>query len=141
MSVPDNDIVFRLRRNFFIVASLLFLLISFFLWDVLEHRFIVSITVGFIVGVCDNFIMLYGVESGSKRSIDKALSIMKKNMFKRIAFIATAFLLAIRLNVDILSLFLAFLLLHLFFLIFLIFNTWRDFKKIHSKKERGEKCV
>lgn len=114
----------KMRNQFFLLSFVLSFSIVTSLMHFYTDKVVMSVAVGFLIGICDNLIMFLGVVSGVKKTaVETAVAIMKKNKFKRIAFVGTAFLVAIKVQMTVLFVLLAFLFIHMLFLVFLILNA------------------
>ena len=113
----------QLKRKFLKSAGTISLFVVAVSWLFVEPVSIISITTGFLAGICDNFIMFAGIQEGSCEEPAKAFTIMKKNLVKRMVFTVVAFLVAIKASIGMIVFFIAFFGIHFVSLIFVILNA------------------
>ena len=116
----------QLKRKFLKFAGTISFLVAAVSWFFVEPVSIISIVTGFLVGICDNFIMFAGIQEGSGKEPAKAFAIMKKNLVKRTIFTVVAFLVAIKASLGMIVFFIAFFWIHFVSLIFVILNARGD---------------
>lgn len=113
----------HLKNKFLIFAGVFSLFIVSVSWFFLEPPLVFNVCIGFLIGICDNFLMFLGIQRGSRKEPAKAFAVMKTNMVKRTAFVGLAFLVAIKAGLNMLALFIAFLSIHVVCLVFVILNA------------------
>lgn len=126
-----------IKKRFLLCSSLFSLTIVSVSWFLVSVEVTAGLFAGFLIGLSDNFIMFLGIQEGSLRDPAKAVATMKKNMLKRIAFVALAFFVAIKAGMHMLALFIAFLSIHIVCLVFVILYA----KGNALSAERSEKDV
>lgn len=122
MSSRLKDVA-ALKRRFLGFAGLFSLVVVTFSWFFLDVHMVLSVFVGLIAGLLDNFVMFMSVEKGSRKLPGKAFTEMKRSMFKRILIVAVVFFAAIQAGLNVLALFIAFLLIHFVNLVFVVLNA------------------
>ena len=110
----------KMKSKFLLVAGLYSLVLVSLSWFIVNVDVTKAITIGFLMGLTDNYVMFLGIETNSKKEPKKAFSGMKKNMLKRVLYVAIFSVLAIKAGLIMLWFLMAFLSIHVVCLVFVI---------------------
>ncbi len=130
-----TNTVAKMRWKFLLVSTVFSLFILVLCSFLFQARVVYALAIGLLFATFDNSIMLLDVEKGSKTTIEKAFIIMKKNMFKRIAFLAVSFFVAIKAGIYMPALFIAFFLIHFVCLVFFVITARGNDNSPECRKE------
>lgn len=92
---------------------------------------------GLSLGVFDSFLTFRGVRKGMEKSLKESVAVMHRTMLIRMSVILLSTIVMLKLNLNVIGIYVGFLLMHIFLLINLIIIANRDLKK-RAVVKKGE---
>ena len=92
---------------------------------------------GLSLGVFDSFLTFRGVRKGMEQSLKESVAVMHRTMLIRMSVILLSTIVMLKLNLNVIGIYVGFLLMHIFLLINLIIIANRDLKK-RAVVKKGE---
>lgn len=84
---------------------------------------------GLSLGVFDSFLTFRGVKKGMQKSLKESVAVMHRTMLIRMSVLFLSTIVMLKLKLNVLGIYVGFLLMHIFLLINLIIIANRDLKK------------
>lgn len=93
--------------------------------------------IGLLLGVFDSFLTFRGVCKGMEKSIKESVAVMHRTMLIRMSVLLLATIVMLKLELNVIGIYIGFLLMHIFLLINLIIIANRDLNK-RAVVKKGE---